>query len=65
VGHPVVGDPVYGGARRTLPLGRPFLHAAGLAFVHPVTGAPVEVTELLPPELEELVDQLDEAVAGP
>jgi 23S rRNA pseudouridine1911/1915/1917 synthase len=65
VGHPVVGDPVYGGARRTLPLGRPFLHAAGLAFVHPVTGVPVEVTELLPPELEELVDQLDEAVAGP
>ena len=36
IGHPVLGDPVYG---RTDPrIARPFLHAAELAFVHPVSG---------------------------
>jgi 23S rRNA pseudouridine1911/1915/1917 synthase len=64
VGHPVVGDPVYGGARRTLPLARPFLHAGGLAFVHPVTGAPVEVGEPLPPELQAVLTDLEGRVAG-
>jgi 23S rRNA pseudouridine1911/1915/1917 synthase len=58
VGHPVVGDPVYGGARRALPLDRPFLHAGGLAFVHPVTGRPVEVAEPLPPELVVVLDDI-------
>lgn len=58
VGHPVVGDAVYGGARRALPLDRPFLHAGGLRFAHPVTGAPVEVSEPLPPELEAVLARL-------
>lgn len=39
IGHPLVGDPVYGGRRPTLGLGRPFLHAATLSFDHPATGA--------------------------
>ena len=51
IGHPVVGDAAYSGARDGIALGRPFLHAGGLAFAHPVTGAMVEVTEPLPPEL--------------
>ena len=29
-----------------------FLHAARLAFAHPVTGAPVDVSSPLPPDLE-------------
>ena len=41
IGHPVVGDAGYGGARPALALDRPFLHAGGLAFAHPVTGEPV------------------------
>jgi 23S rRNA pseudouridine1911/1915/1917 synthase len=48
---PVAGDPLYGRAGE-LGLERQFLHAARLAFPHPVTGAPVEVSSPLPPELE-------------
>jgi 23S rRNA pseudouridine1911/1915/1917 synthase len=55
VGHPVVGDDTYGGGggRRliTMPPKRHFLHAAWLRFRHPVTGVPVELRSLLPPEL--------------
>jgi 23S rRNA pseudouridine1911/1915/1917 synthase len=48
---PVAGDPLYGRAGE-LGLERQFLHAARLAFPHPVTGAPVEISSPLPPELE-------------
>jgi 23S rRNA pseudouridine1911/1915/1917 synthase len=51
IGHPVIGDPAYGGSRPALVLDRPFLHAAALAFAHPVTGEPVRVEEELAPEL--------------
>ena len=47
---PVAGDPVYGIAG-DVGLGRQFLHAARLAFVHPVTGAEIDVSSPLPPEL--------------
>lgn len=53
-GHPVVGDPTYGSSRKLadeLGLSRPFLHAAGLQFTHPVTGAEVAVDEPLPADL--------------
>jgi 23S rRNA pseudouridine1911/1915/1917 synthase len=50
IGHPVAGDPEYGGAG-ALGLARQFLHAARLAFTHPMTGAPVEVTSPLPDDL--------------
>jgi 23S rRNA pseudouridine1911/1915/1917 synthase len=49
IGHPVVGDPTYG--RRSLGLDRQFLHAARLAFDHPMTGAPVEARSELPADL--------------
>jgi 23S rRNA pseudouridine1911/1915/1917 synthase len=51
IGHPVVGDARYGGARRSLPCPRPWLHAERLALDHPITGEPLEVTSPLPPEL--------------
>ena len=38
IGHPVVGDASYGGARPGLDLARPFLHATAVAFAHPITG---------------------------
>ncbi len=50
IGHPVAGDPEYGGAG-ALGLERQFLHAARLAFAHPATGAAIEVTSELPPDL--------------
>jgi 23S rRNA pseudouridine1911/1915/1917 synthase len=50
IGHPVAGDPEYGGAG-ALGLERQFLHAARLAFAHPFTGAAVDVTSPLPDDL--------------
>ncbi len=58
IGHPVVGDAAYGGQRPGITLDRPFLHAGGLAFAHPVTGDPVAVEEPLAPELVTLLDGL-------
>lgn len=55
LGHPVVGDGMYGAPARIEgrpPLGRVFLHAQRIRFVQPSTGAPVTVESSLPPELE-------------
>ena len=55
IGHPVMGDDVYGGGggRRVagLPPKRHFLHAAWLAFKHPVTGEPLDFRSPLPVDL--------------
>jgi 23S rRNA pseudouridine1911/1915/1917 synthase len=58
IGHPVSGDPQYGQAGE-YGLERQFLHAARLAFTHPVTGEAVDVRSPLP---EDLVAALE--VAG-
>jgi len=47
---PVAGDPLYGRAG-DVGLERQFLHATRLAFAHPFTGEPVDVTSPLPPDL--------------
>jgi 23S rRNA pseudouridine1911/1915/1917 synthase len=47
---PISGDPVYGVAG-DLGLGRQFLHAAGLAFEHPITGERIEADSPLPDDL--------------
>ena len=49
IGHPVLGDPEYGVPR--FGLRRQFLHAARLAFDHPITGEPVDVSSPLPEDL--------------
>jgi 23S rRNA pseudouridine1911/1915/1917 synthase len=54
IGHPVLGDRVYGGAgddARRLGLTRPFLHSWRIAFTHPITGDRVEREEPLPDDL--------------
>lgn len=51
IGHPVVGDRTYGGARPGIDCPRMFLHATALAFTHPLTGHRVEVAEPLPEDL--------------
>jgi 23S rRNA pseudouridine1911/1915/1917 synthase len=53
IGHPVVGDPEYGGALRIPGLERQFLHSAQIGFEHPVSGATVQVRAPLPEDLEE------------
>ncbi|MGI8506969.1 MAG: RluA family pseudouridine synthase [Solirubrobacteraceae bacterium] len=50
IGHPVCGDPQYGTAGEC-GLERQFLHAARLAFEHPVTGAAVDISSGLPADL--------------
>ncbi len=57
IGHPVAGDPEYGHAG-LYGLERQFLHAARLAFTHPATGAAVDVTSPLPPDLAAVLDAL-------
>ena len=52
IGHPVLGDPRYGGARATRLSPRPFLHATRLAFDHPTTGERLSFSSPLPPDLE-------------
>jgi 23S rRNA pseudouridine1911/1915/1917 synthase len=66
IGHPIVGDPVYGGVHRRVPadlrgvmrLERPFLHATRLSFTHPADGRRVDFDSPLPPDLESVVDEI-------
>lgn len=53
IGHPVCGDPVYGGGNcgKRLGLTRQFLHAANLLFSHPRTGETVDCESKLPADL--------------
>lgn len=59
IGHPVVGDSRYGGARPSLPIDRPFLHAYELGFDHPATGARHRHSSPLPPDLEDVREHLN------
>jgi 23S rRNA pseudouridine1911/1915/1917 synthase len=56
IGLPVSGDAQYG-VRGDLGLERQFLHAHRLRFEHPFTQAEVEVTSLLPADLEEALER--------
>ena len=65
IGHPVVGDTLYGAPRnlrvatRSLPLlERNFLHAARIGFSHPASGAWVEVRAPLPRDLRVYFEQI-------
>ena len=68
IGHPIVGDPLYGGVHRRVPgdvravarLERPFLHAAKLVFTHPRDGRRMEFTSELPDDLQRVLDELRE-----
>lgn len=65
IGHPLLGDPVYGRTPKALrPLldrlgfRRQALHAAELGFIHPVTGERLSFSAELPPDMAELIDEL-------
>jgi 23S rRNA pseudouridine1911/1915/1917 synthase len=66
IGHPVVGDSLYGGVHRRVQadiravgkLDRPFLHAAKLAFKHPSDGRRMEFESPLPADLQTVLDDL-------
>jgi 23S rRNA pseudouridine1911/1915/1917 synthase len=73
IGHPLIGDPLYAqgfkSKLRKLPepirekisaLDRQALHAAHLAFVHPVSGTLLEFNSALPADLAEIVEAFKE-----
>jgi len=76
IGHPVVGDTLYGapgeltarhlqGKRASaLSLPRNFLHAEELEFSHPRTGARMSLTTPIPPELESFLTALEGQAAA-
>lgn len=51
IGHPVLGDPRYGGSRSASAAPRPCLHARRLAFAHPATGERLTFDSQLPEDL--------------
>jgi 23S rRNA pseudouridine1911/1915/1917 synthase len=57
IGHPVVGDKLYGAPVSTL--GRYFLHAREITFTSPGTGERITLTAPLPPDLEDYLGALD------
>ena len=65
IGHPLVGDPVYGRAGKThgkilkeLQFQRQALHAAELGFTHPATKHRLSFTSPMPPDMQELFNAL-------
>jgi 23S rRNA pseudouridine1911/1915/1917 synthase len=73
LGHPVVGDSVYGGSKRAIEapalravlkkLTRQALHAGRLSFVHPVTGQEMSFVSPLPEDMAEVIHFLREKAA--
>ena len=61
IGHPIIGDSVYGPAtkQRGLTLNRQFLHAYQLKFTHPTTNAMLELEAPLPDDLQAVLQQED------
>src|SRR5262249_44653140 len=66
IGHPIVGDPLYGGVHRRVAgdvravthLDRPFLHAARLAFTHPTDKRRMQFESPLPEDLQAVLDEI-------
>ena len=58
IGHPVVGDTIYGRRRTHLPVPRQFLHAWRLGFKHPSTGRRMNLETPLPSDLSTVLDLL-------
>jgi len=63
IGHPVVGDPLYGpgpkaGGPNRPRAGRQMLHAWRLGLVHPLTGEPLAFESPLPADMAELLEAL-------
>ena len=58
IGHPILGDTVYGAKKPVPGLTGQCLHATGLRFIHPRTGDPVELHCPLPPEFTAMLQKL-------
>jgi len=65
LGHPILGDPTYGGRKvcfvEDVAIPRVMLHARTLGFQHPATGELHEYTRSFPSDIDEVVQYLDRA----
>ena len=59
IGHPILGDTVYGAKKPVPGLTGQCLHAVGLRFIHPRTGQPVELHCPLPEEFRQQLRKLE------
>lgn len=57
VGHPVVGDSMYGGAKSALVAPRPMLHARKLTLIHPGSGEEMSFEAPLPDDMQAIIDK--------
>ena len=66
VGHPLVGDSLYGRGdlRQNLGLDRQFLHSWRISFDHPATGETVKLADTLPDDLLAVLESLAERSMG-
>ena len=58
LGHPLVGDFLYGEEVPEV-LHRPALHSAALSFLHPITGERLEFFQPMPSDMEQLLPTLE------
>ena len=59
IGHPILGDTVYGHKKAELGQASQCLHAGSLCFAHPRDGRPVLVFADLPPYFKEVIEKLE------
>lgn len=59
IGHPVVGDPVYGYRNQRFPLHGQLLHACKLTLVHPTTGEEMTFEAPLPDYFTKILEELE------
>lgn len=59
IGHPLVGDPVYGYKKQRFKLGGQLLHAEKLGFIHPATGKYIEFETEIPDYFKKVIKVLD------
>ncbi|MBA4761678.1 RluA family pseudouridine synthase [Sphingomonas sp.] len=65
LGHPLIGDPVYGRTKKehrevleTMGFRRQALHAARLGFIHPISSNALAFDSEMPADMQELMDKL-------
>lgn len=58
LGHPLVGDPKYGGLRSPFRINGQALHSSSLQFSHPITGREMMFLAPLPDDMEKILRQL-------
>lgn len=58
IGHPIIGDPVYGRKMKGVDFTRQALHAQKLRLIHPATGKAMEFEAPLPPDMQALIADL-------